>query len=76
MFPRKVLLMEHIRHNHYPPPANVCNVVKACELALDSYNAGNPDAVVCKVNGEDRTASQIMTDWHLFDTAFIDMEVA
>ena len=65
MFPRVVLLREHILHNHFPPPPNVDDVVKACEMALDKFNAGYPDAYVCNVNGVAKTAEQIMEDWHL-----------
>jgi hypothetical protein len=70
-------LYHHVRFNHYPPPSSeqIDNIVSACALAIEKINAGEPDAIVCKVNDVDTTASKIAEDWHLWDQAFINQEV-
>jgi hypothetical protein len=71
LFPLETMLYHHIRNNHFPPPANIDDVVQACKLAVNAINEGEPDKVICKVNGKSTTAAEIAEDWHLNDAAFI-----
>ena len=70
-FPLETMLYHHIRFNHFPPPANLHDVVQACKLAITAINAGESDKVICKVNGKSTTAAEVAETWHLMDAAFI-----
>ena len=70
-------LLNHIQNNHFPPPRldQIQNIVVACDLAISLINKGEPDKVICQVNGVEATAAKIAEDWHLWDPAFINQEV-
>ena len=71
LFPLETMLYHHIRYNHFPPPANIDDVVQACKLAIEAIKSEDLDKVICKVNGKTTTAAQIAEDWHLNDAAFL-----
>jgi hypothetical protein len=71
----RALLRNHLMYNAYPPPRNMDGVMEACEKAIDHINSGDYNEIICKVNGEDTSASQIADDWRLWDPAFMTKEV-
>ena len=75
LFPLETMLYQHIRYNHAPAPDNIQDVVQACKLSIEAIQAGEPDKVICTVNGKSTTAAEVAETWHLHDAAFLpDME--